>query len=285
MKKLLFLFAVFAGLYAFVAPQLAEYLRNDYQRVQITYPVSSNVLKATTCDQRLLAGQYLMIKVITFFGGVESPRLSRYDYFLMFRNVNTAVKLDPYNIDAYYFAQAALTWEVGEYRAANELLEYGMQYRTWDWYLPFFTAFNYSYFLHDYVNAARYYRKAAELSGSDLFMRLASRQLYEAGRTDEAIAYLKVMIQGARKEALRVMLRKRMAALYAVRELERARDAFLKQEGRRPVAPEELVNKGYLTAIPGDPYGGTFYLDQKGMVRSTSKFAAGFEMRKAKKKK
>jgi hypothetical protein len=274
-KKLLCLLVVLAILYALVAPQLAEHLRTDYRRVQITYPVSSAVLKATTCDQHLLAGQYLMIKVITFFGGVEAPQLRRNDYFLMFKNVNTAVKLDPYNIDAYYFAQAALTWEVGEYRAANDLLEYGMQYRSWDWYLPFFAAFNYSYFLHDFSSAARYYRKAAELSGSDLFMRLASRQLYEAGRTDEAIAYLKVMIRSAKKEALRRMLGKRLAAMVAVRELERARDAFLEREGRRPTALDELVRQGYLAAVPRDPYGGTFYLDRNGMVRSTSKFAAG----------
>ncbi len=61
-------------------------------------------------------------------------------------------------MDAYYFAQAVLVWDVGQVRLANELLEYGMRYRTWDYLLPFFAGFNYSYFLKDNEKAAQYYR-------------------------------------------------------------------------------------------------------------------------------
>jgi tetratricopeptide (TPR) repeat protein len=107
--------------------------------------------------------------------------------------IHGAVQLDPYNMDAYYFGQAILVWDVGKVELANELLDYGMRFRTWDWYLPFFAGFNQAYFLKDYTKAARYYDRAGELSGSDLFKNLAGRYLQESGKTDLALAYLSAM--------------------------------------------------------------------------------------------
>jgi hypothetical protein len=45
--------------------------------------------------------------------------------------------------------------------------------------------------------------------------------------------------------------------------------------GRLPSSVAELIKKGYLADTPVDPYGGTFYLEPDGTVRSTSKFAFG----------
>jgi len=37
-----------------------------------------------------------------------------------------------------------------------------------------------------------------------------------------------------------------------------------------PQTIDELLTLGYLDALPVDPYGGTFYLDKNGNVRTTS---------------
>ncbi len=61
---------------------------------------------------------------------------------------------------------AIIVWGAGLVSATNELPEYGMRYRTWDYYLPFFAGFNYAYFLKDYENAARCYKRVGELTGA-----------------------------------------------------------------------------------------------------------------------
>jgi tetratricopeptide (TPR) repeat protein len=150
-----------------------------------------------------------------------------------------------------------------------------MRYRDWDYYLPYFAGFNYAFFLKDYANAAIYYKRAGELLGTDLPINLAGRYMYESGRTDMAIAYLREMIRGAGNEAVKNSLQIRLNAFEAVRTIEQAKGPFHRTFHRYPVSVEELIRKGYLKELPVDPYGGMFYIDNQGMVRSTSKFAFG----------
>jgi tetratricopeptide (TPR) repeat protein len=220
-----------------------------------------------------------MMKVIIYYGGqVERAKNQiavSIDYPGMFQAINASVKIDPYNTDAYYFAQAVLVWDVQQVETANELLKYGMRYRVWDYYLPYFAGFNYAFFLKDYANAAIYYKRAGELLGTDLPMNLAGRYMYESGRTDMAIAYLTEMIRGAGNEAVKNSLQTRLKAFQSVRTIEQAKEIFHQAFHRDPASVEELIQKGYLKEPPVDPYGGKYYIDKQGMVRSTSKFAFG----------
>jgi len=178
-------------------------------------------------------------------------------------------------MDAYYFAQATLVWDAKQVKLANDLLEYGMGYRTWDYSLPFYVGFNSAYFLKDYAKAAEYYKRAGELSGSELFMNLTGRYLYESGNSKMAIDYLTVMEKGASIPAIKKTFQIRLQAIKEGYRIELARDRFLQEMGRLPFSVEELLNKGFLADKPVDPYGGNFYLEPDGSVRSTSKFAFG----------
>ncbi len=234
-------------------------------------------LKFLSADQRLFVGSSLVMKVIIYFGGLTERAKNRIiippDYPAMSRTIHTAVKLDPYNSDAYYFAQAFLTWDARQFAIANDLLREGMKYRTWDWQLPFFIGFNYGYFLKDYRNAAHYYKKAAELSGQELYASLAGRYLQEAGQTDQAIAYLEIMAKGARNPVAKRSFFIRLTAFKRAKLVEDARDAFRKRKGRLPSSVAELVDGGFLAMAPVDPYGGEFFIAPDGSVGTTSKFA------------
>ena len=139
---------------------------------KLGYVPSVKVLKIASADQKELTAALLVMKVLMYFGGLIEQSTNEVpippDYPTMSRLVHNAVQLDPYNMDAYYFAQAFLVWDVGAYKIANDLLEYGMKYRSWDWYLPFFAGFNAAYFLKDYDSAARFYRLAADLQSRAL---------------------------------------------------------------------------------------------------------------------
>jgi tetratricopeptide (TPR) repeat protein len=252
-------------------------MRNKPYAEKLGYVPRGEVLRYLSADQKELVAASLVMKVLFYFGSLVDKSFNKLDippdYPAMSRSIHTVVKLDPYNMDAYYFAQATLVWDAKQVQIATELLEYGMRYRTWDFYLPFFAGFNYAYFLKDYAKAAVYYKRAGELSGSELSISLAGRYLYESGKSEMAIAYLSAMEKGARDPAIRKTFQIRIQAFKEGRRIELAREEYIRKTGHPPVSVEDLLHRGYLKDLPVDPYGGTFYLEADGSVRSTSKFA------------
>jgi len=232
------------------------------------------VVKALSADQYQFLSQVISLQCIFYFGSIVEERRQTPDWSRVYDALYTATRLDPYNMDAYYFAQAVLTWDASRPRQAIDLLEYGFVHRTWDWYLPFFLSFDYAFFVKDYSKAGEYLIKAAELNPrAAWFSTLAARYFYEGGRTALAIAYLKELIPATRNEAIKKQLIIRADALEKILQIEEAIDTFKERFHRAAKNLEELVQAGILNHIPEDPYGGNFYLDEQGRVRSTSKLA------------
>jgi len=265
--------------YLAIISSFTSHMKNRPFLERMGYTPEPLVLKFFSADQYRLSAAFLIVKVISYYGSlVEQYQNKIYippEYPEMGKTIETAVKLDPYNMDSYYFAQAIMIWGASQVKSTNELLEYGMQYRTWDFYLAYFAGFNYAFFLKDYANAAKYYKRVGELTGADLPMNLAGRYMYESGRTDLAVAYLSSMVKSSTNDAVKKSLQTRLDAFQGVGKIEQACTSFLNDRHRRPRSVEELVQKGYLEKVPVDPYGGTYYLDKQGKVRSTSKFAYG----------
>lgn len=279
---------VFLILYLALITPFTTYLKNKPFVEKLGYVPSVTALKAVAADFKELVAASLVLKVLMYFGGLvdEAPNQVAVppDYMSMSRLLHGAVKLDPYNMDAYYFAQSFLTWDVKQFKLANDLLDYGMKYRTWDWQLPFFAGFNSAYFLKDYAAAARYYKRAGELSGSDLSRLLAGRYMQESGQTELAIVYLFAMEKGERNPALKKSYQLRLAAFRVTRRIELARDRYRETRGAIPKTVEQLVTGGFLSPPPVDPYGGKFYLEVDGKVATTSKYAfAGVKNNRTKK--
>jgi len=272
-----FLLPALILLYVLLVIPLSSYMIKKPFAEKIGYLPRPEVLRVLSADQKQSTAAALVLRTLIYFGGLVEQAINKInippDTSGMRSMIESSVVLDPYNMDAYYFAQAAMVWDPHEVQATNELLKYGMRYRDWDWYLPSFAGFNYAYFLKDYRQAAVYYQRMAELTGTDLPMRLAGRYLYESGRTDLAIAYLSAMEKSAKNDAIRKSLTIRLQAFTAVKQIESARDEYIRSFKKRPTSMEQLLQKGLLKTRPVDPYGGAFYIDPVGQVRSTSKFA------------
>jgi hypothetical protein len=266
--------------YALLIVPFSSYLKNRPLNIKMGYFPDAKVVRYAAADQRYIVADWAILKVLFYFGsliekakGKDQIYAAPPDYPAMFRTLQTALRLEPYNMDAYYFAQAAFTWELGRYKEVNNLLDYGMKYRTWDYQLPFFAGFNAAYFMKDYPKAAEYMKRAAELSGEQLFATLASRYFYEARNTDLAIAFIDVMKNSAKDVNEKRLYEVRRQAMQSVKKLESAAQIYHASYGTYPSRPSELVAEGLIESIPSDPYGGEFYFDQNGVVRSTSKFA------------
>lgn len=278
-KPLLLLLAALCT-YGVVLGPFTVYMKRKPVEEKLGYLPTTDTLRYLSADHKQLVGAALVLKVIMYFGGIADKLQAKViteppDYRRMSGVLHGAVKLDPYNLDAYYFAQSFLTWEVNQYALANSLLDYGMKYRSWDWMLPFFAGFNSAYFMKDYQKAAEYYKRAGELSGSELHLSLAGRYMQEAGQTELAIAYLAAMEKGERNPAVKKNYQIRLKAFKEARRIEIARDHYRQTRGALPTTIEQLREAGFLLPAPVDPYGGTFYLTGDGKVATTSKFAFG----------
>jgi len=263
--------------YLLLIVPFTSHLKNRPLQLKVGYVPEAKVLKFITADQRYAIADWVVLKVLFYFGSLvekakgENLYASKPDYLGMFRILQTGLRLEPYNADAYYFAQAAFTWEIGRYAEVNNLLEHGMKYRTWDSQLPFFAGFNAAYFMKDYKKAAEYMKKAAEIAKEQQFATLAARYFYEAGETEFAILFIDMMKSSAKDANERKLYEYRRKALIAVKSIENAIKVYRLRAGTAPATLAELVSGGYLPLIPDDPYGGKFYLDEDGKVRSTSK--------------
>ena len=269
--------ALLIGVYLAVLSPFTSYMRQKPVAEKLGLVPRAEVLLVLSADQKQLVAAGVISKVIQYFGALAEREPSRIsvppDFPAMSRTIHAALKLDPYNMDGYYFAQAVLVWDVKQYQLANELLEYGMKYRTWDASLPYFAGFNYAFFLKDYPKAAQMYQRAGALSGNPMSMSLASRYLQQSGKTGMAISYLSAMEKGARDPAIRKSFQIRLQAFKQVLAIEQARDRFKTERGALPARIDALVATGYLKELPVDSYGGTFYLESDGAVATTSKFS------------
>jgi len=155
------------------------------------------------------------------------------------------------------------------------MLKRGFKARNWDFYLPFFAGFNYSYFLNDPGPAAEYMAEAARLNPRATYLpTLAGRLYHQANKTDLAIRYLKVVYEGTINEAIRKDIHVRIGALEASAFLDDAVKKFEAQKGHPPADISDLVKGNILKGIPPDPYGGQFYIDRSdGRVKTTSNMA------------
>jgi hypothetical protein len=275
MRLRLALTGLIAAYLLLLAP-FSSYLANRPLAVKLGSMPDARVIRIFTADQLYLVANYAVSRVLFYYGTLvdKDKRMVavKPEYFNMFKTMETVVKLDPYNVDAYYFMQAAFTWEVGRAKDVNRVLAYGMKYRTWDFQLPYYAGFNAAYFLKDYKSAAAYYKIAAELSGQELYSNLSARYFYEAGETSLGIAFLDTMIRGAKDQKVRKVYELRREALQAVLVLEEAVARYRQTRGMSPSTLKDLVAAGCIDRVPADPNGGTFSLDESGRVRSTSKF-------------
>jgi hypothetical protein len=264
-----------ASVHVFTLRQASDAMKEIPQDAADTFVIPSPILKIMALEFRGLASDILFLKSLAFIGGTqqrkEPTRVQESEWNWFIKVLNASTDLDPYFLDPYYYANAFLTWDAGRVEEANRLLEKGSRYRDWDWMLPFFIGFNDFFFLQNDSKAAEFLMEASRRPGGDpMLASIASRLAYKENRTETAIYFLEDIARRTNDNTVKESYEKRIRALRSIDNLEKAVSLFKNKFGRTPLKIEELVSKNLVSQLPRDPYGGNYFIDEDGKVRSTT---------------
>jgi tetratricopeptide (TPR) repeat protein len=279
MKKVLpiFLIALLVPLHLLNLKEVVSGWNNLPRAEASSYVLPAPVMKLVSLEFDGLASDYIFLRSLVFWGSVlersrtGDKRVEAWEWRNLYSDLNTATDLDPHFFDPYYFGQAVLTWEAQMYAEANTLLKKGIAHRDWDFNLPFYVGFNYFYFLKDNEKASRYLMKAAQKPGAfPLLTSLATRLAVKGKRTENAIIFLSQLLQGEEDPERRSQYELRLQALQKILSLEKSVGLYVAVKGSRPGSLKDLVDEGFIEKMPEDPYGGIFYINPDGEIKTTS---------------
>lgn len=244
--------------------------------VQVPAPQSfpAPVLKILSGGHYAAAAQNLYYKTM-FYNELRAKEGNfQIDYKTTLRLLDIATQLDPYNMDCYYYGQASLADQIDFVKPLNRMLLRGSKYRTWDHYPSWFLGSNYYFTLHDKTKAGKYFAEAAKRNPKvPFFATLAARSFHEGAETEKAVKMLKEMLLQASSPVITDTIRKRLQAFETVLFLRQALKRYQNVYKKNASTLEDLITNNILKAIPPDPYGGKFYLDENKNVQTTSNFA------------
>jgi hypothetical protein len=230
-------------------------------------------LKVFAGEFKGIIADFLIINLSSYYGGIimEKKEAIEKEFEYMYRVLKAVSTLDPYFFDTYYFAQSILAWDARMPEKAIEILQIGAEKRENDWLIPYWIGFNYYYFLNDKKKSALYFKNASLRPGaSDLIASMSIIADYEGGETEMAILFLEDMIRRTQDEHKRNKFLIRLDALKKIRYLEQAVEIYERKYGSLPNEINDLVKKNIISKIPIDPYGGKFYIDEQGRIKTTS---------------
>ena len=221
--------------------------------------------------QNVLA-DILWFRAISYFG--EHYR-SDHTYPWLAQMCDLITDLDPRAEHVYRFAGFVLPWEANQVDAGIRLLEKGTRQFPDSWSLEYFLGFQAYFFKNDYALALQHLRRAMQLPGvhptvAGLVAVLAAEQ-YGA---DTTLAFLAELEHDVDSHEIRQVVRDNIQEARLAADLQHivaAAAAYRERNGHNPQTVEALVDAGLLPAVPVDPFGGTYVIDQQsGAVRSST---------------
>jgi hypothetical protein len=231
--------------------------------LQVALPLFVQVFM--TAGDRYLAADLGAIRALI----VATDKMRPEDYRILGKVQEDVSWLNPAHEDNYYTAAAILPWN-GELAAAQTILARAGNARYFDYQPAFYYAFHLLQFKGDAVGAAEWLRTAAEkLPDEDerlIMQNLAARWMDRAQDLDLAIRVVDAMAEQAKRKDFRAYLQQRVARLRSLKDLRKAADLFRERFGRPPAKLQELVENGLIQAIPADPFGFGFDLDEQGRI-------------------
>lgn len=215
-------------------------------------------LKVMSLEYRSLVADALWLRAIQYFGGWYSQMHKQPKGFINL--IDAVVYLDPKFLGAYSFGSFCIVEGLENYDAAVDLLKRGAENNRDNpeaWRLMFDAGFIRFYHQKDNEQAKELLLKASQMPGADSFVERTIAYIDSvSGRRAIAIQRYKKMYEEAESDLVRRLAKKhlvRIAREEHIEQLDAAIEQYRAKEGRNPESLLELVQKGYVVAIPEDP--------------------------------
>lgn len=220
-----------------------------------------------------LAADVYWIRAVVHYGGERRLPAAEGRYALLYPLLDTATTLDPHfdvaaRLGAIFLSEG-YPGGPGRPDQALALLEKGLRNDPDRWQYRHDIGFVHYWWLKDYPEAARQFDLAARMPGAPLWLRtMAAVTLTKGGDRESARKLWSELLATADVDWLRQAADFRLRQLAALDDID-ALTAIVrrvKASGGGPVDWNALIRARVLTAVPTDPAGVPYVLDNEGGV-------------------
>lgn len=217
------------------------------------------------------ASKLLWFQTINYFGRELGTRR---DFRWLGEMCELVTTLDPHARHAVEFCATLLSWVAQSPQDAAKILDAAVEAEPDYWRYRYLRGFNSYYFLHDFESAKSDFTVAGKLPGTPPHvMSLASRLLADRDGPEMAIRFLEDMLSRTTDETVKKQLGSRWKRARIARDFQVLTDArkhYIETKGSAPQSVTDLVTSGILSALPQEPYKGSYFFDEAGQPQTTS---------------
>lgn len=249
------------------------------------YFTSGSALRRLSLGYTVLAADLYWIRAIQYFGGTRrrvspvprallSPDRAASAYELLYPLLDLTTTLDPRFNLAYRFGAIFLSSPfpdgAGRPDLAVKLLDKGLREQPQKWEYLHDIGFVYYWDVHDYVKAAEYFNRAADIEGAPWWMRgMAATTLARGGQRSASRTLWQYVYDSADDETTRqaaALKLRQLDALDQIEELQRKVDAFARETRALELSWQALAAARVVPGVPLDPAGAPYELSATGHV-------------------
>lgn len=228
-------------------------------------------VKLITLGFNNLASDLLWFNTLNYFG--KRFQAGR-DYKWLSNNCDLVTSLNPSALDAIEFCAMLLSWSAKEPEKSNEILTSAIKNHPLAWRYRYLRGFNYWYFLEDRTAAGEDLLAASTLPDAPVFLAsLASRLLASDQDPEIAVLFLENVIRNTKDNSAKAALTEKLKLAYVSVDIKRLTKLLLIYQdkfGQKANSLQSLKDSGLISTIPKDPFGDPYFLDESGIIKSTS---------------
>ena len=221
---------------------------------------NGNAVRVLSLGFERLVADLFWIRTVYYVG---DPDVSRANWPAAEPLANLVVDIDPHFDSVYVLMTSVLSGLRHDPDAAIRLLEKGAAISKY-WRIHFLLGFQYYMEKEDYVHGAECLERAVALGGPYYLQFLVTRLYASAGDPDTALQFLAARLKNEENAEVRAQLQKRYSDIWINRDLGQIDGAIAKFKEAKHAAPrsvQALVAGGFLAALPHDPKGGEYFVE------------------------
>ncbi|MBI3046968.1 MAG: hypothetical protein HYY76_01530 [Acidobacteria bacterium] len=235
----------------------------------LLYVRSPEAMKRMALSYHSLLADVYWIRAVQHYGGTRLSTDPTKQYDLLYPLLDITTSLDPHFRIAYLFGSVFLAEEPpggpGRSDLAVALLQKGLRAQPDKWEYAQAIGFVHYWWDQDYMQAAAWFRRAAEMPNAPNWMApLAAVTLAQGGNRASSRRLWQEVLNNAEADWLRVQARFRLRQLDAMDQitaLEALIEEYARRVGTRPRTWADVVQAGFLPGVPLDPDRFPYQLD------------------------